>query len=214
MKNSEDSIEKVMAGLRDSEPPSGMELRIFTAVQKRASERYKASWWQRTSTGMSWRLRGSLLQSGAVLAAIVIVLSARFYRSGEKSPLSSITTSPRNLTAAHPAESSFPTASATPEAEIKRPALITTTPHQSIHVQRVQSIRAEDSLALREMMAPSHPAPPMPLTKEEKLLLRVVHKGDPAELAMLDPEVRARLIADSRAEFQKFFEPATTREAQ
>ena len=44
------------------------------------------------------------------------------------------------------------------------------------------------------------------MTQEEKLLLRVVHKGDPQVIAMLDPEERARQEAKSEAEFQKFVE--------
>jgi len=38
------------------------------------------------------------------------------------------------------------------------------------------------------MSSGNHPAPPMPLTEQEKLLLRIAHKGDPEELAMLNPE--------------------------
>ena len=81
-------------------------------------------------------------------------------------------------------------------------------------MQRAKTARSEDSLAMREMMAPSQPAPPMPLTKQEKLLLRLVHKGDPVELAMLNPELRARQIAEGRAEFQRFFEQKTSEAAQ
>ena len=39
----------------------------------------------------------------------------------------------------------------------------------------------EDSLAVSEMMAPSQPAPEVPLTEQERLLLQVVRRGDPEE---------------------------------
>jgi len=70
----------------------------------------------------------------------------------------------------------------------------------------MQPISAADAVLLREMRAPSHPAPEAPLTSEEKLLLRVVHTGDPQLMAMLDPEERAKQEAASEAEFQKFVE--------
>jgi hypothetical protein len=76
----------------------------------------------------------------------------------------------------------------------------------AVPARNVQPIIAEDALLLREMRAPSHPAPEAPLTNEEKLLLRAVHTGDPQVMAMLDPEVGARQDAESEAEFQKFVE--------
>jgi hypothetical protein len=56
------------------------------------------------------------------------------------------------------------------------------------------------------VLAKSYPAPPMPLTEQEKLLLRVVRKGDPEELAMLNPETRARREAQDTDQFHQFFE--------
>jgi hypothetical protein len=45
----------------------------------------------------------------------------------------------------------------------------------------------------------------MPLTEQERLLLRIAHKGDPVELAMLDPMQRAARNAEEQTEFQRFF---------
>jgi len=73
-------------------------------------------------------------------------------------------------------------------------------------------VRKNDSLAVREMQDASRPAPPLPLTKEEKLLLRVVHAGGPEELAMLNPDERARREAESEAEFQQFFRQSTAKD--
>jgi hypothetical protein len=58
---------------------------------------------------------------------------------------------------------------------------------------------------MSEMQSPSFPAPPMPLTEQEKLLLRIARKVDPVEMAMLDPRVRAMQDAEEKAEFQRFF---------
>jgi len=63
-----------------------------------------------------------------------------------------------------------------------------------------------DSVGLRELRAASRPAPEAPLTLEEKLLLRIAHKHDPQQFAMLNPEMRAKQEADDQAEFQQFVE--------
>ena len=60
------------------------------------------------------------------------------------------------------------------------------------------------------MRAASYPAPPAPLTQEEKLLLRIAHKGDPQELALLNPVLRAARDAEEKAEVERFFTPPTT----
>jgi hypothetical protein len=64
------------------------------------------------------------------------------------------------------------------------------------------------------MRAPSHPAPEVPLTQEEKLLLRAVRTGDPQVIAMLNPEERARQEAASEAEFQEFVEQSNKEDQQ
>jgi hypothetical protein len=43
-----------------------------------------------------------------------------------------------------------------------------------------------DAVALNETFAPSHPAPPLPLTAQEALLLRSTRRGQPMEVAELD----------------------------
>jgi hypothetical protein len=57
------------------------------------------------------------------------------------------------------------------------------------------------------MNAPSRPAPPLPLTRQELLLAEAVHQAGPEELSSLSPEVRARQMELSKAEFHDFFEP-------
>jgi hypothetical protein len=49
----------------------------------------------------------------------------------------------------------------------------------------------------------------MPLTEQERLLLRLVHKDDPVELAMLDSKVRDLQELEDKAEFQRFFGQST-----
>ena len=73
-------------------------------------------------------------------------------------------------------------------------------------LHRDQFVSAIDAVSYQEMRAASHPAPEEPLTQEEKLLLRLVHKGEPQVMAMLNPEIREMQDAQSEAEFNQFVE--------
>ena len=75
-------------------------------------------------------------------------------------------------------------------------------------------VKATELAGLRQMRAASHPAPEEPLTGEEKLLLRIVQKGDSQQMAMLNPQVREKQEAESEAEFKKFVEQSTTGERE
>jgi hypothetical protein len=62
-----------------------------------------------------------------------------------------------------------------------------------------------DAQALADLHAPSHPAPPLPLTPQERLFLRVLRYGNATELAELNPLVRAKQDADETTAFKAFF---------
>ncbi len=53
----------------------------------------------------------------------------------------------------------------------------------------------------------SFPAPAAPLTQEERLLLRIAHRGDQEGFDLLNPEAVARELAQNMAEFDHFFPP-------
>jgi hypothetical protein len=59
-----------------------------------------------------------------------------------------------------------------------------------------------DALALTETLAPSHPAPPMPLTAEEHLLVLATRQGQPMELAELETLRQPALQAAAEAREQ------------
>ena len=62
-----------------------------------------------------------------------------------------------------------------------------------------------DAQALADLHAPSHPAPPLPLTAQEKLFYRMLRYGNATELAELNPVIRAQQDADETAAFKTFF---------
>ena len=64
-----------------------------------------------------------------------------------------------------------------------------------------------DAQALADLHAPSAPAPPEPLTAQERSLLRMMRRGEGRELADLGPATEPGITARERAAFHAFFEP-------
>jgi hypothetical protein len=186
MKNAEEAIGKVLAGLRDTETPPGMERRILAAVEAHASQPFTAT------SRWAWSIAVACVVAVSLLIAITAI--HRHGQTPNQAQQHAIPTESAGGAQRALLQPQEPIAPARAQAR-------TTTPQR-----KVPPINADDAVLLREMRAPSHPAPVAPLTKEEKLLLRAVHTGDPQVMAMLDPEVRARQEAESEAEFQKFVE--------
>ncbi len=188
--NSDKAIERVLTGLREAETPIGMERRILEAVQDRASVK--------SARAPLWTWGVAVACTIAVCVAISVI-----YRTEHVSVQSNMHSIP--------AEALPPAASeeVAKGAQLPEPGS-TSRLKGKVNVRRARVVRNGDSAAVREMHAASYPAPPMPLTEQEKLLLRVAHRGDPEEIAMLNNEARAKQEAEGKTEFQRFFEPATT----
>jgi hypothetical protein len=60
-----------------------------------------------------------------------------------------------------------------------------------------------------QIEAMDQPAPPLPLTEQERLLTRVAlgRQPEPVEVAGLSAEARAKLAAQEKDEFEAFFTP-------
>jgi hypothetical protein len=212
MKSCEESIEKVLAGLRDAEAPDGMKRRVLERLDERASMQSRADCRRARPIWVMMPGRPLMFGSlacGVALAGIFAIALAvpAIWRLGH-APVQVPTPSKVNsgaVAAAVPATS----------------AVIATSPRvalsgssaDSIRKTRVRgavAVRDSDSAALVETRDPSFPAPPMPLTDQERLLLRIVHKGDPVELAELNPVLRAARDEEDKRAVQRFFEPSTT----
>lgn len=206
MKSSEEAIDKVMAGLRDAKALPGLERRILEAVDGRVSVRSQSGW-HRWRPGSPGRLAGAsagrsfawgVAAAGVLTVAVVIPSTYRIRHA--------------------PAPSGVRPAGAVSQPPVDASGLIATSPQLLLPASNARRMRRsgakktrlvdnKDSAAVHDTFAISHPAPPMPLTEQERLLLRIAHAGDPVELAMLNPEVRARREAQSEAEFKEFFPP-------
>ncbi len=208
MKSSEEAIEKVMAGLREASASPGLERRILEAVEGRVSVRSQSGWHQ-WRPGAPGRLAGAsagrsfawgVAAAGVLTAAVVIPSTYRMRHAPAPSGVSPAgTVSQPRAASGHIAKSPQIFLPGSGSRSAKRP--VTT---------RTRLDRDTNSAAQQEARAVSYPAPPMPLTEQERLLLRIVHAGDPVELAMLNPEIRAKREAEDEAEFQRFFPPPAT----
>jgi hypothetical protein len=203
MNDSEELIEKVLAGLRNADPSPGMERRILAAIQDRASTQSQSIWrrfiplWLVTQASLSITRPAAC---GAALAGIVaaaLVIPAIHRRE-------QVPTQPKKNLA--PLKTLPPTSSEVIAENTQPPeAQSSMRPKIKANPRRVELVHADDSLAMREMRAPSRPAPPLPLTEQEKLLLRFVQTHSAEELAAMDPVKWAARDAEEKAEFEKFF---------
>ncbi len=176
----EEIVDRVLQGLRDAASPDGMESRIVSAVRHRAAATPIIARSPRKTT---------LLVGSAVLATVACVL---FFNARWKTPQSSATRFQAiPMQTGNVPVTPFTAATRKPPKLAFRRARLATTSSQ----------REEESTRV------SYPAPPMPLTEQEKLLLRLVHEGDPVQIAMLNPVQRDARYAAEHADFTQFFEP-------
>jgi hypothetical protein len=210
MKNPEEAIEKVLSGLRNSDAPVGMERRILDTLQDQALAHPRSGWrkltpnWLATSTRpvAAWSLAGGVALAG--MFAIVLAIPAIHRHTPAQSKRNAIPAgSLPEATSEVVAKSAPPPSHRSSVRFVEQ-----TNPSEKTRV-RSGGLDSNQSVALDEMRAANHPAPPMPLTEQERLLLRIAHRGDPVELAMLDPMIRAARDAKEGAEFQQFFGPET-----
>ncbi len=200
MKNSDEAIEKVMAGLCSSEPPAGLELRILAAAKDRQSAqpasgrlREKPLWLLALSSQQrAWRAALAATTAAFLLAALAIIPAIHSHPK------------PATQSYFHPNVTVMPTpvdtrkTASLPHPNPIEPAGIR--PHQ--HTARLLAVA--HPMHPHETRNLSHPAPEEPLTQQEKLLLRVAQSGSPHVFAMLNTEIRTRREAEEDAEFQRF----------
>ena len=65
--------------------------------------------------------------------------------------------------------------------------------------------RSRPRVLLRPTPAAGFPAPPLPLTGQEKLLLRLAHRNDAQDMNLLNPDAQAQESAKATQQFQQFF---------
>lgn len=199
MKNSEHTIEKILSGLGNTEAPPEMERRILAALQDHAPASTAQSARQLVLAWLTAHTRAVAISTACGIASLLAVLMIPAIHHTDHASAPSTPNAPPAV--------QLPPTEAT--AAITQPPARTLITRREIkhHASKAKLVNAEDELAESEMRAPSQPAPPMPLTDQEKLLLRIVHARDPVELASLDRATWVAQLAKDKAKFDKFFEP-------
>jgi hypothetical protein len=191
----------VLAALRDAEAPVGMERRILETVQNHPSVHTRWSW----LTTAPHRIPGRPIAYAATLAGVVaLVLAIPAVHQRKQAPA--------QIAKVIPSAPLFPAAIVAENPEPQRTAIISRQLRRPMR-KRLELVDTQESLAMREMNAPSRPAPPLPLTEQEKLLVRFVRTRTPEQLAANDPAKWAAHDAQEQAEFDRFFGLLTREQA-
>jgi hypothetical protein len=178
-------LEHALAGYTPAEPRAGFDERLHARLAGAVPVEVRGL---RVMTHWAWAACALL----AFSLAIVAIHPHRQTRTEAKvKPAPAARPGPADAAPGAQAEAASPIQPALRAAAPRRP-------------RRAAPANGADEASRSEMRAPSRPAPQAPLTAEEKLLLRVVHRCDPGQLAMLNPEERASRAAESDKEFQNF----------
>lgn len=190
MKKSDELVERVLAGLREEEIPPGMEQRILNAAAEASSTPSRWNWWLERSRALP------LLGCGAIAVLVAVVFWFFPFHKPDAAFVGKQTTASLphvDRGTLHPdQENRVALQSEAPK--VNRGSGTCTTGRARARIERAwrvtRSSRGDDAeaLAALETNAPSHSAAKQPLTAQEKLLLQVVHRGDPEQLAMLNAQ--------------------------
>ena len=192
MNHADEAIERVLTGLQASEAAAGMEGRILQVVQARAADQLVQ---RKQGQTFGWLIPARNLLFAVLLLAITGLLLTYFVtHRGGPSKQAEVPT--------HPGAGKL-TEALTDGTEPQ--AISKTRGRQATRLSAYKAKRRE-SLAIRELLAPSQVAPPLPMTAQEQLLSRVSQIGGSAELAMIhDQQDQLRQDAKSDADFRHFF---------
>ncbi len=220
-KQHEDAIDRVLGALRDAAPPAGMETRIAQRLaEQRVDTTVDASLWRSLFARLAMQgpwLRGAI--TGVAVASLAfgafLLLTRPAYtpthhessmaQTGGGSSQRGATPQTVHATPVVRAEASAGQSSNAPCGD---PALMHVH-NPSAAPRDYRANRSEDRPLLRSAsFAPSGPAPPAPLTAQERALLQLARTADPAALAALNPAAEQKADAEREAAFEKFFAPS------
>jgi hypothetical protein len=213
--NPDHTITRVLNALRDTQPPVGLEARIARRLREaadvRASAANRVSYFAvilnavkdpRILLGAAPRYTPAGIAVALLLLLALIPLPFhRIYHiaTAVNQPIISPTSRVQTL--------ELPQLQA-PQARPLRPGFIKNPTATPVSFAPQPQLSAADQLALDETLAPSQSAPPMPLTAQERVLLRATRRGAPIEVAELDqlrePFLRARAEARERANLSQY----------
>jgi hypothetical protein len=192
MNDAEETVQRLLRCLRDAEPAGNMNQRILNRIQHATEAREAAH------AGRPWVLwpgrpqqaLAMLIAAAALLAVgLVLVVTGRSHR-----PMLTNGRSPATRADTRQTATSLEGAQK-PYAHSRHVNPIVPMTRARSHHAFAEGVRASNS----------YPAPPLPLTEQERLLLRLAHRRDTGNLTILNPDVRGAQAARTTEEFQRFF---------
>jgi len=177
MNRDDQALEALVRELGQATPEIGFEQRLLRGVERRQLELL-----ERQRPRAAWAFGLAL-----ALGVVVVSVSIGWYRGHGSTP-------PRNVAQILPRA---------PEEHRSQPSVRQAAARAvSVGILRSSALPGVDPSKMA-----SFPAPPAPLTEQERLLLRLARASDPVQVAMLTPNELALEEARSRKEFQRFFAP-------
>ena len=206
MRDAEKTISAVMAGLQRAEAPAGLERRVQDGLTRRLAERGTIG---KPSAIFILGFRWVALGLGCAAVSLAVAMS--LLRVNQ----------PVATTGAGALERrSVPGTVEAVRSSVNRAAWSSESMRQRMRARSGRHADGSaDAVPLRKAVPlelssggeggegniVSFPAPPMPLTQQERLLLRIANHGGPEEIAMLDWSGRAAEDMEETAVFQEFF---------
>jgi hypothetical protein len=204
------AVDKVLAALRAAAPPEGMDARIAQRLADHATSapattsRWRNLFAGSTSTGAWWR--GVIAGAASAMLAMGLILFAGHLTRPRADRTQIATRRDANTRRAAPGIPQSKTSTAIePVSDPRNQLCVAPTLLTAQNVVPVSSTVTLQAESLAESTAPSHPAPELPLTAQERELVRLVHTADPKQLAALNLDEEAKLEAENAAEFARFF---------
>jgi hypothetical protein len=216
MKQTDEDIDRLLNALRDTEPPDGMQHRILQHTRHHAPQ--PSSWRTLLTPRLQAHPWAIALSCAAILASTIYWTALRPHPTPHELATSKPIAAPiasRELGApSAPAAEPSATASSSPKVGNRDSNPPSITAPRKNKKPTSPNLANDHSNSLDQLAAQNHPAPELPLTDQEKLLLHLVHTYDPVEVAALNHPPMASHDAEEKEEVQKFFEHHTTGDDQ
>ena len=222
---SDPHLDHVLNALRTAEPLSGFEARINARITARiahtspasvATPSFFAAILNAAKAARAFFRPIPLLAATATACIVILaIVSPRFYSPRHRNtsalanplPIQSHTATRPPTTSSDSPTNAYLANDISSSQAFARHRHVINHPNKkgySFSADHSQHPASPDTIALADTLAPSFPAPPEPPTAQEKLLVRVVHRGDPQVLTMLNPILRAQQQAKEKKDFEEF----------
>ncbi|WP_158790542.1 hypothetical protein [Granulicella sp. L60] len=213
MKQTDEDIDRLLNALRDTEPLDGMQHRILQHTRHHAPQR--ASWRTLLTPRLEAHPWAIALSCAAILASTIYWTALRPHPAPHElatsKPIAApITAKELGAPSSELGAPSSATASSSPKVGNRDSDPPSITAPRKNKKPTTPNLTNEHQSSLDQLAAQNHPAPELPLTDQEKLLLRLAHRYDPVEIVALNHPPMASHDAEEKEEVKRFFEPPTT----